>query len=80
MALIDYLHGCSQDQEATKSRNLVTVVAAQNDPVIVAKLHFYMSVIRTFTPFLTSYQTDQPMMPFLANDLGELMKVIIFYD
>lgn len=45
---------------------------------IVAKLYFYLSVIRTFSPFLKTHQTDEPMMPFLANDLAELMKVIIF--
>ncbi len=56
-----------------------TLEAAQKDPLIIAKLHFYMSVIRTFKPFLTTYQTDQPMMPFLVNDLADLMKVIIFY-
>lgn len=53
-----------------------TLGAAQNDPVIMAKLHFYLSVIRTFSPFLTTYQTDQPMMPFPVNNLAELMKVI----
>lgn len=56
-----------------------TLEAAQKDPLIMAKLYFYMSVIRNFSPFLTAYQTDQPMIPFLVNDLAELMKVIIFY-
>lgn len=42
-----------------------------------SKLYFYMSVTRTFSPFLTTYQTDKPLMPFLANNLSELMKVII---
>jgi len=56
-----------------------TLEAAQKDPLIMAKLYFYMSVIRTFRPFLTTYQTDEPMMPFLANDLAELMMVIMFY-
>lgn len=53
-----------------------TLEAAQNDPVIMAKLHFYLSGIRTFSPFLTTYQTDQPMMPFPVNNLAEFMKVI----
>ncbi|XP_022076088.2 uncharacterized protein LOC127535448 isoform X2 [Acanthochromis polyacanthus] len=54
-----------------------TLEAAQKDPLIMPKLHFYLAVIRTFSPFLTTYQTDQPMMPFLVNDLAELMKCIL---
>ena len=57
-----------------------TLETAQKDPLIMAKIYFYMSVIRTFSPFLSTYQTDVPMMPFLGNDLAELMKVIIFYN
>ncbi|XP_042290428.1 uncharacterized protein LOC121912386 [Thunnus maccoyii] len=56
-----------------------TLEAAQKDPLIIAKRHFYMSVIRSFKPFLTTYQTDQPMMPFLVNDLADLMKCILWH-
>lgn len=59
------------------SSSFDTREAAQKDPVIMAKLPFNMSIIRTFNPFLTTYQTDQPMMPFLVNNLAEIMKCIL---
>lgn len=54
-----------------------TVEAAQADPLISAKLQFFLAISRTFNPFLTKYQTDEPVLPFLAKDLSELIKVII---
>lgn len=53
-----------------------TIEATQKDPVILAKLHFFATIARTFEPFLKRYQTDEPVMSFLASDLAELMKVI----
>ncbi|XP_067268442.1 uncharacterized protein [Chanodichthys erythropterus] len=51
-----------------------TLEVAEKDPLILAKLHFYMAITRTFSPFLTFFQTDAPVIPFLAKDLTELMK------
>lgn len=52
-----------------------TIEAATKDPLILAKLHFFMAVCRSVTPFLTRYQTDEPVLPFIGNDLAELLKV-----
>ena len=49
---------------------------AKQDPLILPKLQFFMAISRTFTPFLTKYQTDAPVMPFLCKDLVELFQVI----
>lgn len=53
-----------------------TVEEAMKDTLIVAKLHFSLTVARLFSPFLKRYQTDEPVMPFLSNDLAELIKVV----
>ena len=53
-----------------------TIEAAKQDPLILPKLQFFMAISRTFTPFLTKYQTDAPVMPFLCKDLVELFQVI----
>ncbi|XP_055041587.2 uncharacterized protein [Misgurnus anguillicaudatus] len=47
------------------------------DPFILAKLHFFMSVSRSFQPFLTKYQTDAPIIPFLGRDLGDLIRSLL---
>nr|XP_023653576.1 uncharacterized protein LOC111836490 isoform X2 [Paramormyrops kingsleyae] len=50
-----------------------TILSAQSDDFIIAKLQFFLSVARSFGPFLTKYQTDEPVLPFLAKDLTELL-------
>ncbi|XP_053347667.1 uncharacterized protein LOC128518536 [Clarias gariepinus] len=54
-----------------------TLEVAEKDHLILAKLHFYMAITRTFSPFLTFYQTDVPVIPFLAKDLAELLKSML---
>lgn len=57
-----------------------TIEAALKDPLILPKLEFYMTVARTFNPFLKRYQTDEPVMPLFSNDLAELIKVMIYME
>ena len=52
-----------------------TIEATRADPLIIAKLQFFLAISRTFNPFLTKYQTDEPVLPFLAKDLSELLLV-----
>lgn len=40
------------------------------------KLHFFMTVTRTFNPLLKKYQTDKQMMPVLSKGFAELIKVM----
>ena len=42
------------------------------DTLFSAKLAFFVSLAKEVEPFLTDYQTDRPMMPFMFNDLNEL--------
>ena len=41
--------------------------------MIVAKLQLFSFVADHFKLFLTAYQTDAPMIPFLYNDLKKLV-------
>lgn len=54
-----------------------TILAAREDPLLVPKLQFFLSIARGFNPFLHKYQTDEPVLPFLAKDLTELLLVSI---
>ncbi|XP_067234025.1 uncharacterized protein [Chanodichthys erythropterus] len=51
-----------------------TLSEARLDPLLQAKLHFFMAISRAFQPFLEKYQTDAPMMPFLCKDLEDLIR------
>lgn len=52
-----------------------TILAARDDDLIIPKLQFFLSVARSFNTFLTKYQTDEPVLPFLAKDLKEILMV-----
>ncbi|CAM4639158.1 unnamed protein product [Leuciscus chuanchicus] len=54
-----------------------TILAVRDDDLIIPKLQFFLSVARSFNPFLTKYQTDEPVLPFLAKDLKELLMALM---
>ena len=44
------------------------------DPLLTAKLGFFSYFAEIFKPFLTLYQTDEPMLPYLNDGLYNLLK------
>nr|XP_020471980.1 uncharacterized protein LOC109969435 isoform X2 [Monopterus albus] len=60
-----------------RSSSYDSLAEARNDPFIMAKFHFFMAVSRTFSTFLTKYQTDEPVLPFISKDLVMLMKSLL---
>ncbi|KAG5272523.1 hypothetical protein AALO_G00166480 [Alosa alosa] len=60
-----------------KTASFDTIEAAIKDPLTTAKMHFFMTLARTFHPFMKKYQTDEPVMPLLAKDLAELIKSLL---
>ncbi|KAJ8043836.1 hypothetical protein HOLleu_11110 [Holothuria leucospilota] len=50
------------------------VKQSTKDPLIEAKVAAFLSISKEVHPFLVRYQTDKPMIPFLATDLHELLK------
>ena len=59
-------------QPQNKSFQIVQEFVA--DPFMTAKVAFFLSVPKQVTPFLTLYQTDKPMLPFLATDLYSMLR------
>ena len=47
------------------------------NPLITAKLQFFISVAKILKPFLEKFQTDAPMMPFMANELQSILNTIL---
>ena len=50
---------------------------ATRDPLTEVKLQAFLSITKMVTPFMTLYQTDRPMIPFLASDLHKLLKQLL---
>ena len=59
------------------SKGYLIVQEATRDNMILAKLHFFASVANLFKPFLTAYQTRDPVVPFLYDDLHPLTREIM---
>ena len=54
------------------------VSEATCDPLFTVKLNCFVSVAKVMTPFLARYQTDRPMLPFLASDMHQMMKHLLY--
>ena len=42
-------------------------------PLTLARLKFFFAVSQEISPFLTTYQDDRPLLPFISLDLHELI-------
>ena len=58
-------------------RSYVTVGEWSEDKFAKAKLAFNVSAAKPIEKFLKMYQTDSPMIPFLAKDLEDLLRIMI---
>ena len=47
------------------------------DPLVPAKLHFFLFVTGIFEPYLTRFQTDAPMVPFIFDELRAIFKKLV---
>lgn len=56
------------------TKSYETVQQMCRDPLINAKLAFIISVGKQVEKFLVEYQTDKPMIPFLAKDLASMVR------
>ena len=55
-------------------KSFLHVQFAVNNQSSVAKFQFLNSVASFFGPFLTVYQTDWPVLPFIYEDLTDLVR------
>jgi hypothetical protein len=47
------------------------------DPLLEVKVHIFISIAKEVPPFLTVYQTDRVMVPFLCDDLFLMLKSLM---
>ncbi|KAE8740587.1 hypothetical protein FOCC_FOCC013887 [Frankliniella occidentalis] len=57
-----------------KSTSFSQVAKAVKDQLLGPKLAFFAFVARLVEPFLTAYQTNKPMAPYLHTDLSALVR------
>ena len=56
-----------------KGKNYQTVLAAIKDNLITVKLNNFSFIASILQPFLTKYQTDDPLVPFMYDDVSSLI-------
>ena len=59
------------------SKTFLNLQFGINDLFIPAKLNFFSFIAGVLQQFLVEYQTDDPMFPYLYNDLFKFIKKII---
>ena len=60
-----------------KTASYGTVVSCTKDPLMMVKFLAFLSIAKLVLPFLVTYQTDKPMMPFIAEDRHRLLSGIV---
>jgi hypothetical protein len=63
-----------KEKPILSSQCFLTLKNCCSDKFLEAKLHFFSSVAKELKTFLTKYQSDEPMIPFMSNDLFEILK------
>ena len=53
------------------------LVEYHSDPLVPAKLHFFSFSASIFEPYLTRFQTDAPMVPFMFDELSAIFKKLV---
>ena len=59
------------------SESFKVLKEAMGDVLILAKLEFFIYIAKVVNPFLVSFQTDAPMLPFLSEALFSVMKNLL---
>ena len=68
--LIEAIQTRPVSQQPNKNNKSFAILKnAVKDKLMVAKLEFFIYIAKDMSPFLTKYQSDQPLVPFLHDDL-----------
>ena len=47
------------------------------DPLSTAKLQFFITIAKVLTPFLKKFQSEEPMLPFVAEELYTILWTLL---
>jgi len=59
------------------SKSFATVKEHVNDPLALARLSFFVSVVSHMQRYLTMFQSDRPLVPFLSDELYTVFKSLM---
>ena len=60
-----------------KNKSFENVQQFVKDPLLTAKLNFFLMIAKEIQAFLTTYQADKALLPFFATDMKSLVKELM---
>ena len=60
-----------------KNKSFDTLQAATKEPLFTAKVALFVTLAKVLDPLLTRFQTDKPMLPFLATETKKILKDLL---
>ena len=72
--VIKHCQVLSASERPKQNKSYETLVKHYLDRVMLAKFHFFKFVASIFKNYLTSFQTDNPVLPFLSEAVGKIMR------
>ena len=77
--VIKHCQVLSASERPKQNKSYETLVKHYLDRVMLAKFHFFKFVASIFKNYLTSFQTDNPMLPFLSVEkiMRRLMNMFV---
>ena len=68
---------CGLKKKIPKCASFSELSEAIKDPLVIAKLHFFVNVAKLLKPYLTLFQSEKPLVPFIGKELGKILKSIM---
>ena len=77
--ICNYINHLSSGKKSKipKCTSYNVVKKAVQDPTTKAKLHAFIHVAKIMTPFLKKFQSDSPLVPFMDEELGKILRVLM---
>ena len=76
LKIYDFWEGLAPSKRS-QSKSYKNVLVHISDKLTVAKLHFFVYVAGILEPYLTCYQGDGPMLPFMYDDISKFYKALL---
>ena len=76
MSALDFFTARKKPKPPT-SKSYFALKAGTGDPLSVAKLKLFSYVASLLQPFLTMYENNAPMIPFLFDDLERMYRNLL---
>ena len=74
--VVKYWLSLCKSKQPKNNNSYNTLVEHCKDPLMIAKLHFFKYLTSLLRPFLVRFQTESPVLPFLAIDLDRMIRQV----